>query len=40
MPFDGKIPPPRSEWRGFLIGLFGVLGFAAGMAVLTQELAW
>lgn len=40
MPFDGKIPPPRSEWRGFLIGLFGILGFAAGMAVLSQELTW
>lgn len=46
MPFDGKTPmdgkalAPRSEWRGFLIGLFGILGFAAGMAVLSQELAW
>lgn len=45
MPFDGKTPLPRPqgrshEWRGFLIGLFGVLGFAFGMAVLTQELAW
>ena len=40
MPFDGNNPTPRTEWRGFLIGLFGVLGFAAGMAVLSQGLAW
>lgn len=45
MPFDGKTPPPLPQgrshaWRGFLVGLFGVLGFALGMAVLTQELAW
>lgn len=39
MPFDGP-SPPRPEWRGFLIGLFGLLGFAAGMAVLSQELMW
>ncbi|MDB5376992.1 MAG: hypothetical protein JWR00_1438 [Rubritepida sp.] len=39
MPF-GKSPTPHSDWPGFLIGLFGILGFAAGMAVLSQKLAW